>query len=132
MKGHEMKTTFVTTAALALALTAHADFKIDRSVMSEEYWKIWNDEAQAKIDAENICREAIKDGRLKEKEQMTAALREILEGMIGEGEPLSLNTTPSVILVIGVNGVGKTTSIGKIAAELKKQKKLLKMQTLNN
>ena len=52
MKGHEMKTTFVTTAALALALTAHAEFKIDRSAMSEKYWSIWNDEVQAKIDAE--------------------------------------------------------------------------------
>ena len=52
MKGHEMKTTFVTTAALALALTAHAEFKIDRSVMSDKYWAIWNDEVQAKIDAD--------------------------------------------------------------------------------
>jgi fused signal recognition particle receptor len=39
--------------------------------------------------------------------------------MVGEHEPLKLETKPSVILVIGVNGVGKTTSIGKIAAELK-------------
>ncbi|MBR7151918.1 MAG: signal recognition particle-docking protein FtsY [Clostridia bacterium] len=68
-------------------------------------------------------REQIKDGRLKEKEQVTAALRGILEGMIGEGEPLKLETTPSVILVIGVNGVGKTTSIGKIANQLRKQGK---------
>ena len=52
MKGHKMKTTFVTTAALALALTAHAEFKIDRSVMSDKYWAIWNDEVQAKIDAD--------------------------------------------------------------------------------
>ena len=68
-------------------------------------------------------REQIKDGRLKEKEQVTAALREILEGMIGEGEPLKLDTTPSVVLVIGVNGVGKTTSIGKISNQLRKQGK---------
>ena len=64
-------------------------------------------------------REQIKDGRLKEKEQVTSALREILEEMIGEGEPLNLSTTPSVILVIGVNGVGKTTSIGKISNQLR-------------
>ncbi len=68
-------------------------------------------------------RAQIKDGRLKEKEQVTAALRGILEGMIGEGEPLKLETTPSVILVIGVNGVGKTTSIGKISNQLRKQGK---------
>ncbi len=63
-------------------------------------------------------RERIKDGRLKEKEQVTDALREILAEMIGEGEPLHLETTPSVILVIGVNGAGKTTSIGKISNRL--------------
>ena len=68
-------------------------------------------------------RERIKDGRLKEKEQVTAALRELLEGMIGAGEPLRLDTKPSVILVIGVNGVGKTTSIGKISNQLRKSGK---------
>ncbi|MBR2019111.1 MAG: signal recognition particle-docking protein FtsY [Clostridia bacterium] len=68
-------------------------------------------------------REQIKDGRLKEKEQVTATLRNILEGMIGAGEPLNLATAPSVILVIGVNGVGKTTSIGKISNQLRKQGK---------
>ena len=51
MKGHEMKT-LATTAALALALTAQAEFKIDRAAMSEKYWNIWNDEVQAKIDAD--------------------------------------------------------------------------------
>ena len=68
-------------------------------------------------------RERIKDGRLKEKEQITETLREILEGMIGEGGALDLSTTPSVILVIGVNGVGKTTSIGKISNQLRKSGK---------
>ena len=68
-------------------------------------------------------REQIKDGRLKEKDQVVDALKGILEEMIGEGEPLNLNTTPSVILVIGVNGAGKTTSIGKISNRLIKQGK---------
>ncbi len=68
-------------------------------------------------------REEIKEGRLKEKEQVTTALQELLKEMIGEGEPLNLTTTPSVILVIGVNGVGKTTSIGKISNQLRKQGK---------
>ena len=68
-------------------------------------------------------RDRIRDGRLKEKEQITAALREILGEMIGEGEPLKLETKPSVILVIGVNGVGKTTAIGKISNQLRKQGK---------
>lgn len=68
-------------------------------------------------------RDRIKDGRLKEKDQIMDTLREILTGMIGEGEPLKLETTPSVILVIGVNGAGKTTSIGKIANSLRSQGK---------
>ena len=68
-------------------------------------------------------RDAIKDGRLKEKEQVISTLQEILARMIGEGEELKLTTTPSVILVIGVNGVGKTTSIGKISNQLRKQGK---------
>ena len=68
-------------------------------------------------------REQIKDGRLKEKDDVTEALREILADMIGEGKPLVLDTKPSVILVIGVNGAGKTTSIGKIINILKKQGK---------
>ena len=68
-------------------------------------------------------REQIKDGRLKEKEQVMDALRSILVDMIGEGEPLKLETKPSVILVIGVNGAGKTTSIGKISNILRSEGK---------
>ena len=68
-------------------------------------------------------REDIKSGRLKEKEQVTDALKEILEDMIGEGGELNLTTSPSVILVIGVNGAGKTTSIGKISNRLIKKGK---------
>lgn len=76
--------------------------------------------------AENIIeelREQVKDGRLKEKDQVMDALRSILREMIGEGEPLKLETQPSVILVIGVNGAGKTTSIGKISNILRNQGK---------
>ena len=68
-------------------------------------------------------REEIKEGRLKEKEQVISTLQTILARMIGEGEALKLETKPSVILVIGVNGVGKTTSIGKISNQLRKQGK---------
>lgn len=67
----------------------------------------------------DALRDRIKDGRLKEPEDVKVALKEILRGMIGDTEPLDLSTTPSVILVIGVNGVGKTTTIGKISAKLK-------------
>ena len=68
-------------------------------------------------------REKIKDDRLQTREDTMAALREIISGMIGEGEPLRLDTKPSVILVIGVNGAGKTTSVGKLAARLRSEGK---------
>ena len=61
---------------------------------------------------------------LAEASQAKKALADILVNTIGEGEPLKLDTTPSIILVIGVNGVGKTTTIAKISHYLvKKQKK---------
>ena len=68
-------------------------------------------------------RDTVKENRIKEPEEVKRELFDILRRMIGEHEPLDLSTKPSVILVIGVNGVGKTTSIGKISAELKRQGK---------
>ena len=68
-------------------------------------------------------REEVKENRLKDPSDVKSKLFDILRDMIGEHEPLDLSTKPSVILVIGVNGVGKTTSIGKISAELKRQGK---------
>ncbi len=64
-------------------------------------------------------RARVKDGRLKEKEQIMTALREIIADMIGETQPLRMETSPTVIMVIGVNGAGKTTSIGKISKRLR-------------
>ena len=65
-------------------------------------------------------RDQIKEGRLKEPQQIKDVLKEIIADLIGDGEALQLTTKPSVILVIGVNGAGKTTSIGKISKRLKK------------
>ena len=57
-------------------------------------------------------------------EIMKRALKEIMRDILDIAEPkLNLDTTPSIILVVGVNGVGKTTSIGKIANNLVKQGK---------
>ena len=70
-----------------------------------------------------MLRERIKDDRLKSRDDTEIAIREIISDMIGEGEPLNLSTTPSVILVIGVNGAGKTTSIGKISNRLRAEGK---------
>ncbi len=68
-------------------------------------------------------RDRTKEAHIKEAAAAQDVLFEILREMIGEHEPLKLETTPSVILVIGVNGVGKTTSIGKMAAQLRSEKK---------
>lgn len=68
-------------------------------------------------------REKIKEERIDDPQKAKEALMEILTEMIGEGEPLNLETTPAVILVIGVNGVGKTTSVAKIANCLKEDGK---------
>ncbi|MBQ3708456.1 MAG: signal recognition particle-docking protein FtsY [Clostridia bacterium] len=68
-------------------------------------------------------RDRIKTKNIKDAGEVKIELADILREQVGEGEPLDLSTTPSVILVIGVNGVGKTTSIGKIANNLKKSGK---------
>ena len=68
-------------------------------------------------------RDNVKENKIKEPEDVKNELLRMLRELIGEHEPLKLDTKPSVILVIGVNGVGKTTSIGKISAELKSQGK---------
>ncbi len=68
-------------------------------------------------------RETVIDNKIKEPEDVKSELYAILRRMIGDHEPLDLSTKPSVILVIGVNGVGKTTSIGKIANDLKSRGK---------
>ena len=68
-------------------------------------------------------RDRVKTKNIKDAEQVKYELADILRAHVGEGEPLDLSTSPSVILVIGVNGVGKTTSIGKIANNLRESGK---------
>lgn len=63
------------------------------------------------------------DNNVKDPDAIKEKLFNILRGLIGEHEPLNLSTKPSVVLIVGVNGVGKTTSIGKISKELKSQGK---------
>ena len=72
----------------------------------------------------NNLRKRIKRENLKEQEDVKQALREEIESIFDDVDnSLKLDTKPSVILVVGVNGVGKTTSIGKIANKLKKEGK---------
>ena len=76
--------------------------------------------------ATEICdklRAKIKEDGIKDPSVIKGMMKDIVIEMLGEDEGLKLDTKPSVILVIGVNGVGKTTSIGKISAQLKKDGK---------
>ena len=69
-------------------------------------------------------RKAVREQHLKTTEEARTALKEILVDMLNVGDTaLNLSTTPSVVLVIGVNGVGKTTTIGKIATQLTREGK---------
>lgn len=64
------------------------------------------------------------DGRFTTADQVKDALREILAKYLTVGDgSLNVSTTPSILLFIGVNGVGKTTSIGKLAARFKAEGK---------
>ena len=64
-------------------------------------------------------RKAVKEQHLTTAQEAKDALKDILVQMLDVGDTaLNLSTTPSVVLVIGVNGVGKTTTIGKIATRL--------------
>ncbi len=76
----------------------------------------------------NRLRDKIKKENIKEVEEVKNALKSIMINVLEvEDKNLKINTKPSVILVIGVNGVGKTTSIGKIANNLKKNNKKVLM-----
>ena len=68
-------------------------------------------------------RTRIKKENIKEAEEVKQALREEMEEILNIDNTMHLETKPAVILVVGVNGVGKTTSIGKIANRLKKDGK---------
>ena len=74
--------------------------------------------------ATDRLRRAVRERHLKTAEEAKTALMAILVEMLNVGDTaLNLSTTPSVILVIGVNGVGKTTTIGKIATQLVREGK---------
>jgi len=71
------------------------------------------------LKAADRLRKTVREQHLKSTDEAKAALKEILVQMLDVGSTeLDLQTKPSVILVIGVNGVGKTTTIGKIATQL--------------
>ena len=71
------------------------------------------------VKATDRLRKTVREQRLKTTDEAKKALKEILADMLNVGDTaLNLSTNPAVVLVIGVNGVGKTTTIGKIATRL--------------
>ena len=76
------------------------------------------------LEAVELLRKRVKEEKIKDMERARACMRAILAEMLSVGDTgLNLSTKPSVVLFIGVNGVGKTTTIGKMAASLKEQGK---------
>ncbi len=78
------------------------------------------------LTAEKICadlRKKVKEQGITDPSLIMGLLQECVEEIVSGGQELNLDTKPTVILVIGVNGVGKTTSIGKMSAMLKRQGK---------
>lgn len=76
--------------------------------------------------AERICselRKRVKKEGITDPNEVHRLLEEIVADMLDGGQQLNINTKPSVILVIGVNGVGKTTTIGKLANNLRRDGK---------
>lgn len=69
--------------------------------------------------------EKVKEEGVSVPYQITGLLEEIVSDMLGGDNELNLETQPSIILVIGVNGVGKTTTIGKLAKILSNRAKRL-------
>ena len=71
---------------------------------------------ETSVKAAELLRKQVKENHLKTTDEAKAALKGILVQMLSQGDTaLDLSTKPAVVLVIGVNGVGKTTTIGKIA-----------------
>ena len=80
------------------------------------------------LKAVETLRRRVKEEKIKDMDSARACLRRVLTEMLQVGEPeLHLTTTPSVALFIGVNGVGKTTTIGKLASKMKGEGKRVLM-----
>ena len=71
----------------------------------------------------DLLKEKVKKEKIKDPEKISELLVEVIADMIKGGQELNVSTKPSIILVIGVNGVGKTTTIGKLASKFKKDGK---------
>jgi len=73
-----------------------------------------------------ICeqlRKKVKERGITDPQEIMGLIQEIISEMMGEDTGIDISTTPSIIMVIGVNGVGKTTTIGKLCHQYRQQGK---------
>ena len=82
--------------------------------------------AQTSSEICDIIRKKVKERGITEPTEIKGLFKETIVEMLGQTQPIDTSTTPSIILVIGVNGVGKTTTIGKLSAQyIKDGKKVI-------
>ena len=91
--------------------------ELEEILVCADVGAVTTDEILSKLRAQ------IKAEKIKDSEDVKNALKAIMLEMVGDGGEINFGKGITVILVIGVNGVGKTTSIGKISAYLKRQNK---------
>ena len=105
--------------------TLHSFTKIDDSLLEELEEVLIMADVGMNTSAEIVSRlrVRIKQRGVTDPQQVKALLKEIIAEMLAGESGLDLSTKPSIVLVIGVNGVGKTTTIGKLAAGLSSQGK---------
>lgn len=114
----------------AMAATLGGLFDSFTGANEEFYEELEEDMILADMGVETSCKAVellrlrVKEQKLRGAEEIHDALKTILVEMLNVGDTeLHISTRPSVVLVIGVNGVGKTTTIGKLANNLRKQGK---------
>ena len=97
--------------------------KIDETVLDEiEEILISSDVGvQAATQIISVLNEKVRTGLIKDISNVKTALQEEMSAMLGNPQPLTLSAKPHVILMIGVNGVGKTTTIGKLSSRFRSQ-----------
>ena len=97
--------------------------KIDETVLDdiEEILISADVGAEASSQIIDMLKDKVRAGIIKDVSNLKAALQEEMSAMLGNPQPLTLSAKPHVILMIGVNGVGKTTTIGKLSARFSSQ-----------
>ena len=113
-----------TASAIGQVFTGFSEIDDDFYDELEESLILADLGVETSMKATEKLRKAVREQHLKTTEEAKNALKDILTEMVSVGDSqLDLSTTPAVVLVIGVNGVGKTTTIGKIATRLVKEGK---------